>query len=116
MKKKFAIENLTFPIMGVIILIGITIFLFSGDSGQTGWQTLGLQGGAFWFVAVLCTLVAAYLGYRLYVGNKKETWSPGVKWSVLIIILILLCSPWGRACTDKTNGGVTAPGYKSTAP
>lgn len=110
-KKKFEIENLTFPIMGLIVLIGVIIFLFSGDNGITGWQTLGLQGAAFWIIAILFTAGAAYLGYRLYLGNKNETWSPGVKLACLIIVLILLISPWGRACTDKTNGGVTAPRY-----
>lgn len=85
----------------------------------TGWETLKLEWPSFWtwiticsIAGGLCVVVAVYNDSG---AGKLGRWLrgyDGVTWTLLIIALLLFTCPWGKACTDKSNGGITAPGHK----
>lgn len=99
--------------VGLIFLIGICIFLFgkSSPNGVTGWQVLGMQGSGFWFWIVFCTAAAGVLIWRLIL-NENQGGSSGKTWALAVFAILLVTTPWGRACTDKANDGITAPKYQ----
>lgn len=100
----------------LIFIIAVIVFLSTKDCYQqyciTGWDVLKLQWPSFWvfaiggaILAIVCFAIAWY--------TEKQGGSTGKTILFVILALALLCGPWGKACTDKANGGVTAPGYKS---
>jgi hypothetical protein len=114
--KKIPLEN--FLIFGILVplifIVGVSVFIFNDDGGITGAQALGLEGFWFWFFSIGGLLGGSYGIYKVIDTEKNK---PGVKTSpglvVFIVSVLLILAPWGKACTDKTNGGVTAPNYKS---
>jgi quinol-cytochrome oxidoreductase complex cytochrome b subunit len=85
----------------------------------TGWETLKIEWPSFWTWIIICSVVGVIL---LIVAIYNET---GAGWlgkklngnsdlslTLLIIAILLLITPWGKACTDKSNAGITAPGHK----
>lgn len=111
MSKKFDLEKLTLPLMGLILVIAAAIFFFSkGDAGITGGQALSLQNGSFWLWAVVFILVACVAAYHLYKANKSDKAPAGKKTVLLLVIIICLAAPWGKACTSKSDP-VTSPNY-----
>lgn len=100
----------------LIFIIAVVVFLSTKDCYQqyciTGWDVLKLQWPSFWVFAlggVILSVICFYLAYN----NEQKAGSTGKTIVLVILALLLLCGPWGKACTDKANGGVTAPGYKA---
>lgn len=60
-------------------------------------------------IAILNETGAGALG-RLFKGSS------GLTWALIIIALLLFTCPWGKACTDKSNADITAPGHKVEQP
>ena len=125
--KKFNVAILAGLVPALFVIIGIIVFLSSSDGygdypEKTGWQALQLQWPSFWIWAALGFLgacVCAFLVYRNESGTAKgwlQTWLRGKTGTTIALVIIGVCmltGPWGRACTDKTNSGITAPGYKN---
>jgi len=124
-------------IIGGVVLIGIFIFaifqylntqdcygLMGGpQTCLTGWETLKLEWPSFWTWVAICAIVGAIcLVIALYnetgAGKlgRKLNGSRGLTWLLIILALLLFTCPWGRACSDKSNGGITAPGHKVEQP
>jgi hypothetical protein len=88
----------------------------------TGWEALALEWPSFWEWIIACSIVGIIL---LIVAVYNETgagWlgrklngSSNVSLVLLILGILLLTCPWGKACTDKSNAGITAPGHKIEA-
>lgn len=116
-KKKFNI-NWLFLIVPLFFVIGIIVFLFDKDCyGQyciTGWEVLKIQWPSFWIWAVIGAGIAGVFGYLAY-RTEQRGGATGRVILFTILALAFLCGPWGKACNDKANGGVTAPGYKNEA-
>lgn len=131
-KKQQKKELIPYLIAGGVI---IAIFIFAiwqylstqdcyGLMGEeqkciTGWETLKLQWPSFWVWVTICSIVGA--GF-IVVAVYNETGAgklgrilkgkTGLTWILLILALLLFTCPWGKACTDKSNAGITAPGHK----
>lgn len=98
-----------------ILLFGVVYFLFSKNNAAnphsvTGWEVIRNQNFSFWLWAIVFTALAAAVIYFLnrYLINGGDSKPFGNWW---IVIAIFLSIAWGKACTDKANDGVTAPGY-----
>lgn len=111
-------------IIPIMFIIAIVAFLTSEECYQnyciTGWEVLKLEWPSFWVfawgglgVGFIC-LILAYLNEtgKGAIGRKMRG-RLGVTIALIIISLLVICGPWGKACTDKSNGGVTAPGFKA---
>jgi hypothetical protein len=89
----------------------------------TGWETLKLEWPSFWTWVTICSIVgAACFVVALYnetgagkLGRKLRG-NTGLTWVLIILALLLFTCPWGKACTDKSNAGITAPGHKIEHP
>lgn len=112
-KKTFPWYWLSIPL---IFIIAIIVFLTTKDCYQqyciTGWEALKLQWPSFWIWAI-GGLVAAVILLLIARNTEQVGGSSSKVMALVIVAAILLTAPWGKACTDKANGGVTAPGYKS---
>lgn len=122
-RKEFNPAWLLLPGCAIILTIAVIAFLFTKDGIApyqeiTGWEALKLQWPSFWKWVIFLTIagiIFAWLGY----ANEVGAW-PAARWpgntgltiSLFIVSLACLFGPWGKACTDKTNGGVTAPSFK----
>lgn len=102
----------------LVFVIAVTVFLFTKDSynGQeiTGWEVLKRENPGFWSWIVIGTILGAaalYLAYANESGaGKLGQKLSGKSWQTIALIILaflLICGPWGKACTDKTNGGHT---------
>lgn len=115
--KKFNI-NWVWLAVPLIFIIAIVVFLFDKDCYNqfciTGWEVLKIQWPSFWTWVAIGTVLGIVFGYQAYVTEKRGG-STGRVWLFAILAVLLLTGPWGKACTDKANGGVTAPGFKVEA-
>lgn len=100
----------------VIFVIAIVVFLSTKDCYQqyciTGWEVLKIQWPSFWVFAIggiILAIICAVIAFN----NELKGGSSGKTFLFVVLTLIFMCGPWGKACTDKANGGVTAPGFKS---
>ncbi len=124
MKKKND-PTLFFLLAGVSLILAIAaaVFLFSKDSyGQytvSGWEVLKMQSTSFYVTLVFCWIIGAaavYLAYANASGSgigKRLSGNDGFTIALIVLALLLFFLPMARVFTDKANGGVTAPGYKS---
>lgn len=69
-----------------------------------------LEWPSFWIFAIGGVIAAAACGYFAY-KNEVNFGSSGKTIVLTMLALILLTAPWAKGCTDKVNGGITAPGY-----
>lgn len=123
-KGKFDPAWLLAIIIPAMFIFAITVFLKTEDCYKnyciTGWDVLKLEGASFWLFAIGGLIFGAGLSYLAY-ANESGSGAIGRKMrgdtSLTIVLVILalgvICGPWGKACTDKGNGGVTAPNYKA---
>jgi len=106
--------------VAIILIVAVAAYLFSKDECYTttdgvkhclsGIQALKLEWPAFWVFAIGGIVVAIILGIWAYNNENK---GDGKKTMLLVILaVVIMCAPWAKGCTDKANGGITAPGYK----
>jgi len=123
--KKFNSAWLLAFAVPIILIIGIAVFLGSKDCDTclTGWDTLKLEWPSFWtwaVIGIIIGVIALYLAYANESGSgavgRKMNGSTGFTIFLLLIAIAFMAGPWGKACTDKANQGVTAPGYKNEQP
>lgn len=132
-KKKELITYILFGgLIAAIFIFAIWQFLDTKDcygliggpqTCLTGWEALKLQWPSFWTWVTICSIIG---GVCVVVAIYNETGagkigrslrgSTGLTIVLLILALLLFTCPWGRACTDKSNGGITAPGHKVELP
>lgn len=114
MLKKFN-TNWLFLIVPLFYIIAIIVYLSTEDCYQqycaTGWEVLKMQWPSFWWFALSGLALAIFFARKSYL-TEVAGGATGKVWLYLILAILLLCAPWGKACTDKASGGVTAPGYK----
>lgn len=103
---------------GIILLVAVCVFLFTKDNAAnpysvTGLEVLGNQNFSFWLFAIIFTVLAGVVIWVLnrYLINGGDSKPFGNWW---ILIAVFLSIAWGKACTDKANDGVTAPGHTPT--
>lgn len=106
--------------VGAILFISVIVYLTSSDDCYTtadgvkhclsGMQPLQLEWPSFWIFAIGGVVAAAACGYFAY-KNEVNVGSSGKTIVLTILAIILLTAPWAKGCTDKVNGGITAPGY-----
>lgn len=125
--KKFNLAWLLLIFVPLFFIIGIVVFLSSEDGyGKypelNGWQALQLQSPGFWVWAFIGLVLGAGFGLMAYFNESGATvigrmlpGKTGLTILFVILAMALICGPWGKACTDKTNSGVTAPGYENKA-
>jgi hypothetical protein len=85
----------------------------------TGWETLKLEWPSFWTWVTICSIIGAAC-FVVAVYNetgagklgKKLRGKTNITWVLILLSLLLFTCPWGKACTDKSNAGITAPGHK----
>ncbi|WP_276483541.1 hypothetical protein [Paraflavitalea pollutisoli] len=123
MAKKDNAPKILAVAIATIFLVAILAFLFTKSEYLnyeiTGWEVVKSYGAGFWvwaLVGLVGAAVAGYVAYANYTGagtlGRKLR---GNMWTTILLVaiaLICLCGPWGRACTDKANGGV---GIKTTS-
>lgn len=108
----------------VVLIVSVVVFLTNkegyGDYKPiSGWEALKLQSAGFWVAAVILNILGLGAVYAVY-ANETGAGSLGEKLSgktgttilLLILAAALLFGPYGKACTDKANAGVTAPNYQ----
>jgi hypothetical protein len=85
----------------------------------TGWEALKLEWPSFWAWIVICSIIGIMLLVLAYFNETGSGWlgrklngSSNLSLVLLILAMLLLTTPWGKACTDKSNAGITAPGHK----
>lgn len=112
--KKFNPAWLLAVLVPLFIIIGVSVFLNSKDCDTclTGWATLKLEWPSFWVWAVIGIVVG--IACVVWAIKNETSGSGGTGKTIFLIILAIafIAGPWGKACTDKANQGVTAPGYK----
>ncbi len=122
--KKFNSSWLLAILVPLFIIIGVAVFLNSKDCDTclTGWAVLKLEWPSFWtfvVIGIILGIVALYFAYANESGNgavgRKLHGNTGFTVLMIILAIALMAGPWGKACTDKANQGVTAPGYKTEA-
>lgn len=91
---------------GAILGISAVEFL-SGQGGTSGWSILAQQKWYEWLWMIVGTVgaVAVVLGFLRYYNKTQDV--KGIK-VFAIAIGVFLGIAFGKACTDKTNGGVTS--------
>lgn len=92
-----------------IVIAALCIFLFTPDNGYTGVDALKDQSTAFWVWVIVGIVVAGISIYIIFASDKKGWGTVGLSLALVIVAVMFLFNPFGRACTDKANGGVTAP-------
>ncbi len=97
-----------------IIIVALCIFLFTADNGYTGVDALKDQSVAFWVWVVIGIVVAGGSVYAIIASENKGWGTVGLTLALVIVAVMFLFNPFGRACTDKANGGVTAPNHTVT--
>ena len=121
--KKFNPTWLLAIFVPIIFIIAIVAFLSSEECYAqyciTGWQVLKLEWPGFWIFAwgglglgLIMWAVAYFNESGTGAIGRKLPGSDGLTITLVLVGLMVMCGPWGKACTDKSNGGVTAPGYK----
>lgn len=125
--KKFNPAWLLVIFVPLIFIIAIIAFLTSEDGyGQypelNGWQALQLQWPGFWVWALIGLIAGSICGLLAYFNEsgagKLGKMLPGKTGLTIVLVILalgLICGPWGKACTDKTNSGVTAPKFENKA-
>ncbi|HUR65477.1 MAG TPA: hypothetical protein VMZ03_03935 [Chitinophagaceae bacterium] len=128
---KFNPAKLLLIIVPLIFIIAIIVYLSSSDDCYTnangtvvclsGWETLKLQWPGFWWAIAgfsIVGVILALLGYFNATGNGKIgrmlPGGEGLTYVFIIVAIGFIAGPWGKACTDKRNGGITAPGHQLT--
>lgn len=109
--------------VAIVLIVSIIVFLVTKEGyGQyepiSGWQALKLQGAGFWITAIVC-LGLGTVAVKAAIANETGAGAWGRKlqgktWVTFALIILaagLIFGPWGKACTDKGNAGVTAPNY-----
>jgi hypothetical protein len=125
--RKFEPAWLLVIIIPVFFIIAIVAFLTSEECYAnyclTGWQALKLQWPDFWLFAWGGLILGAVLIIVAYFNESGKGWlgkklrgSTELTIALVIIALLVMCGPWGKACTDRSNGGITAPGHKVEQP
>lgn len=105
--------------IAMVLIISVCVFLFTKD-GYNGQEITGLEaikrsnpGLITWGIAGLIVGSGlVYLSYANATGEGIGAKLPGKEWvtiALLAIGLLLICGPWGKACSDKANGGYTLP-------
>lgn len=125
--KKFNPAWLLVIFVPLFFIIGVIVWLSAKDGVYpypelNGWQTLQLQNPGFWTWALIGIIVGAIAGVLAYYNasgagkiGRKLPGSDGLTIFLIILALAFMCGPWGKACTDKTNSGVTTPNFKPAA-
>lgn len=101
-------ENWIFALVPVFVLVAIFHFLINRDGGISGAQALGLQGAAFWVVAIIGVAIAGFLAFKVINGARNETMKPVTGIVLVIVAVTILFSVFGKACETKADP-VTAP-------
>lgn len=126
--KKFNPAWLLLIFVPLFFIIGIIAFLSSEDGTGAypelnGWQVLQLESPGFWTWAFVGIIAGAACGLLAYFNESGAGWlgrklpgKTGLTILLCILALAFICGPWGKACTDKTNAGVTAPKFENKAP
>jgi hypothetical protein len=126
-KKSFNPAILLLFWVPILTIGGIAIYMNTEDCYRqyciTGWEAVKLQGSSFWTWVWICTplgLLAGYFAYKNISGSgkvgEKMQGKDGTSIALIILAFALLMGPWGKGCTDKTNGGVTAEKYSNEKP
>lgn len=115
--KKFNPAWLLAVFVPLFIIIGVSVFLNSKDCDTclTGWATLKMEWPSFWTWAVIGIIVGIACIVYAVISERSGKGSTGKTILLLIIAIAFIAGPWGKACTDKANQGVTAPGYKAVS-
>lgn len=100
-------ENAFFLLVPLFIIIAIFIFLFNRDGGISGGQALAQQGGGFWVWVVIGTLAGLACWYFALKMEQDASKFTGRAIVLIVLGFLLVFGPWGKACTDKANGGVS---------
>jgi len=111
-----------------VFIFAICVFLNSKDcyglmGGPqrclTGWEALKLEWPSFWAWIIICSVIGIILIVVAIYNETGSGWlgqklkgNSNLTWVLLILAALLLTTPWGKACTDKSNAGITAPGHK----
>lgn len=125
-------ELIPYLIVGAVIIaifiISICVYLNSTEcyglmggpqTCLTGWDTLKLEWPSFWVWIIICSIIGI-VSFITAIYNETGAGKLGrtlrgstsLTWVLLILSLLLFTCPWGKACTDKSNAGITAPGHK----
>lgn len=123
-KEGFNLAWLLIPGIAIILVIAAIAFLNGRDGyGQyaqlNGWELLKMEWPSFWKWVIIGIIGSIILGYLAY-ANENAKW-PATKWPGYTGLTIIFCllsavallGPWAKAVTDKTNSGVTAPGFSN---
>jgi hypothetical protein len=110
-KKQFEPAKLLLVLVPLIFIAAVLIFLFTKTDGVSGVDVLKMEGTWFWAWVVIGIVGAGFFGYKSF-KNEDNGGSTGKTILFAILALVLLTSPFGKACTDKANAGVTAPHYQ----
>lgn len=95
--------------VAAMVIAAIFIFLLSKDDGYSGVQALKDQSTAFW-VGVAISFAVAIYGIRVMIKSETSTWgTTSFTLGLLVVVVLLLFGPFGKACTDKANHGITSP-------
>lgn len=85
----------------------------------TGWQALALEWPSFWVWITICSIIGLAMIIIAVYNETGSGWlgsklngSSNLSLVLIILAVLLLTCPWGKACTDKSNAGITAPGHK----
>lgn len=115
-KKPFEPAKLLLIWVPVVLIFSLFVYLFSKDGLYngvqiSGWEALSLEWPAFWTWAIGLGAIGVVLA--IIAGLIDDARKSIV---LAIIAMLLIFAPWGKGCTDKTNGGFTAPGHQVTTP
>lgn len=94
--------------IGICLVISVLVFTINKDGGASGWAILMNQTGGEWVRMIFCSLMVGVVAYAMLRYYNKNQDMPGntVK-AFVAAIMIFMGIAFGKACTDKTNGGVT---------
>src|SRR5688572_3551035 len=99
--KKFNI-NWIWLAVPLFFIIAIIVYLSTESCYRqfcaTGWEILGKQWPSFWIWVAVGTAAGLFFGWRAYVTEKRGG-STGRVWAFAILAILLLTTPWGKACT-----------------
>lgn len=112
-------------IFGAVVLIVSVIVFLTNKEGYgdykpiSGWEALKMQGAGFWIIAIILNIIGGFVVYGVVANETGGGWlgrkMEGKTSTTIFLILLasaLIFGPWGKACTDKANAGVTAPNYQ----
>lgn len=105
--------------IGLILIIAFIVFLASSSdyNGQSisGAEVLRREPTSFWVFVVLgfiSSMGCFYAAYAIHEGvgfGKNINVADWVPVGIVAVAFILLLAPWGKAFTDKADGGATLP-------